>query len=202
MTLHTVLFYFIPCNEVAGQDLVSRAGRLGAGAGAPVLPMTPPDALLTPNLSSCGGTSALKRSGFPLSCRFWTKVCFLGFLFSFFFFFCLPLTLGPQKVGQRPPSLNCLPHIVLHSRVQGAPVLASPSLGPGPSESVLGWNKGVNIYNFFIPVVKRGAANVVFYKGDTDVYFGNPHLQAQYCDGERGAFHGPPRRLVMQREPN
>lgn len=43
---------------------------------------------------------------------------------------------------------------------------------------------------------------MVFYKGDTDVYFGNPQLQAQYCDGERGASHGPPQRLVMQREPN
>ena len=132
MTLHTVLFYFIPCNEVAGQDLVSRAGRLGAGAGAPVLPMTPPDALLTPNLSSWGGKALLNVQGFLFPADFGPKFVFWVF---FFLFFCLPLTLGPQKVGQRPPSLNCLPHIILHSRVQGAPVLASPSVGPGPSES-------------------------------------------------------------------
>ena len=64
---------------------------------------------------------------------------------------------------------------------------------------MLGWNKGVNIYNFYTCGKTRRVANAVFY-GDTDVYFDNQQLQAQYCklDGRPLPTAG----LLMQRELN
>lgn len=109
--------------------------------------------------------------------------------------------LGPQEVRQLSLPLwsSCL---VLHSRVQGCParrpLLAGPHSGPEPQVSMLGWNKGVNIYNF-IPVVRReGQQNAVFY-GDTDVYFDNSNYRLSIV---RSTQAPPAGRLVMQRELN
>lgn len=82
---------------------------------------------------------------------------------SFISVSCLPLVLGPRRWDQRPA--HCTLHHPLGrpSSRQGSPWILS---------SLAECNKGVNICDFFIPVVRHGGSALQFFTV-TDVYFDN-----------------------------
>lgn len=140
MTLYTVLlFYSLAVSCRAGSSFQGRHSGAGKAPGREAQALSETSRCLTPSCPLVR-TGALKLSGF----LFFLKILDQSFVSAS----CLPLLLGPQEVGQLPFRLSASSCI----RVQGAPcadlVLVSSPFGAWTSNFRVGWNKGVNIYNF------------------------------------------------------
>lgn len=134
MTLYTVLlFYSLSLSRRAGSSFQGR--HSGAGICRPM----PYSHLTVPSLR----TSALQLSGFP----FFLQILDQSFVSVFF---------PASNAGTPGGEATALPSgLHASSCTHGSkgcparrPLLAGPHSGPEPQVSMLGWNKGVNIYNF------------------------------------------------------
>lgn len=145
MTLYTVLLFYS----------LSLSGRAGSGLGADTAGRhLPPDALLTPD---CPFSEDKCSSTFRVSCL---QILDQSFVSVF----------PASNAGTPGGEATALPSgLHASSCTHGSkgcplrrPLLAGPHSGPEPQVSMLGWNKGVNIYNF-IPVVRREGQQMRFF---------------------------------------
>ena len=128
--------------------------------------------------------------------------------------FCQLLKLGLQEVRQWPhstvfPTTSCTHRSKGLPWEQQTPCWPAPPLDMDLLFSMLRWNKGINIYNFFVSFVKGGALSVFFFsffkvlflwhreismffnESDTDEYFYNHKYRLSIVMGEHGIFHCP-----------